>query len=173
MNDASDAVAARATELLAGILERMGITDSDIAVAEDEHRITLAVDCEDPERLVGRRGQVLDALQHVLGKMVYRGRVRGEGPRTKPIVVDAAGYRAKHVERLEGLAARMAEKAIRDQSTVAMNPMPAFDRRIMHMKLAETPGVSTRSEGEGDERHLLIIPDPDAGVAQSDATSGE
>jgi spoIIIJ-associated protein len=53
---------------------------------------------------------------------------------------------------------RMAEKAIKSRQIVAMNPMSAHDRRIMHLALAEVAGVSTRSEGEGELRHLLIVP---------------
>lgn len=156
----------RALELLRGILERMGIV-AKVELHEQEDKRVLEVVCEqddDLQRVIGRRGQVVDALQHLIGKMLIKG--KGEKPeksekadgRGKPIVVDAGGYRQRHIERLEGLAARMAEKAKTTGKPVDLNPMPAHDRRIVHMALANVDGVSTRSEGEGDLRHIVVIP---------------
>jgi spoIIIJ-associated protein len=153
---AAEGGAAQARELLAGLLGRMMIP-AEIEVHEDDDRITLAVDCEnedDTQRLIGRRGQLIDALQHLVGKMLATAR----DERGKPLVVDAGGYRARHVERLEELAARMADKCKETGADVDLNPMTAHDRRIIHMALAEVAGVSTRSEGEGDLRHVVVIP---------------
>jgi spoIIIJ-associated protein len=99
---------------------------------------------------------VVDALQHMVNKVVYRER---GGEKGRPLIVDAGGYRAKHVEWLQSLAKRMADKAIDTKQVVELSPMSAYDRRVVHMALADLPGVSTRSEGEGDDRHLCIIPD--------------
>ena len=152
---------AQAREILTGIVQRMGIT-ADIEAVEDEERIRLEIKCATPEvteLVVGRRGQVLDALQHLVGKMLFRGRALGEdGAPSKPIVVDAGGYRERHAERLRGIALRMADKVLETKRPVAMDPMSPHDRRIMHMALADKPGVTTRSEGEGEERHMLIVP---------------
>jgi spoIIIJ-associated protein len=161
---ANDAVETeRAMELLRGILERMGIA-AKVELHEAEDKRVLDVVCaddEDLQRVIGRRGQVVDALQHLVGKMLIKG--KGDKPdkadgRGKPIVVDAGGYRQRHIERLEGLAARMAEKAKSTGQPVDLNPMPAHDRRIVHMALANVEGVSTRSEGEGDLRHIIVVP---------------
>ena len=160
-NDAVDTD--RAMELLRGILERMGIP-AKVELHEAEDKRVLDVVCEaddDLQRVIGRRGQVVDALQHLVGKMLIKG--KGEKPdkgeaRGKPIVVDAGGYRQRHIERLEGLATRMAEKAMSTGKPVDLNPMPAHDRRIVHMALANVEGVSTQSEGEGDLRHIVVIP---------------
>lgn len=151
----------RAREILAGLLERMAIP-AEVVVTDGEDRVVLEVQCsaeDDLQRVIGRRGQVVDALQHLVGKMLVksRGEARGEG-RGKPIVVDAGGYRQRHIERLEGLAARMAEKAQASGQPVELSPMPAYDRRIIHMALAEVEGVETRSEGEGDLRHVVVVP---------------
>lgn len=156
----------RAVDLLRGILERMGIA-AKVELHDEEDKRVLEVVCEqddDLQRVIGRRGQVVDALQHLIGKMLIKGKSekaeRSEKPdgRGKPIVVDAGGYRKRHIERLEGLAARMAEKAMTTGKPVDLNPMPAHDRRIVHMALANVEGVSTRSEGEGDLRHIVVIP---------------
>lgn len=164
----------RAMELLRGILERMGIA-AKVELREDEDKRVLDVVCEvddDLQRVIGRRGQVVDALQHLVGKMLIKGKgekaERSEKPdrdaRGKPIVVDAGGYRQRHIERLEGLASRMAEKALSTGKPVDLNPMPAHDRRIVHMALANVEGVSTRSEGEGDLRHIVVLPAAGAGA---------
>ncbi|HVV82919.1 MAG TPA: R3H domain-containing nucleic acid-binding protein [Kofleriaceae bacterium] len=148
-------VAERATDFLMGVLERMGIA-ADIDVNEGEDKIVLEIQTADPEQVIGRKGQVVDALQHLVSKVVYRERA---GEKGKPIIVDAGGYRAKHVERLQGLAQRMGEKALATQRIVELAPMSAHDRRIVHMAIAEIAGLSSRSEGEGDDRHVLVVPD--------------
>jgi spoIIIJ-associated protein len=161
-NEAQRAEADRAVELLRGILDRMGIAAA-VEVRDEEDKVVLDVQCtseDDVQRVIGRRGQVVDALQHLLGKMLVKGKgERGERTeRGKPIVVDSGGYRQRHIERLTGLATRMADKARDSGQPVDLNPMPAHDRRIIHMALAEVDGVSTRSEGEGDLRHIVVVP---------------
>jgi spoIIIJ-associated protein len=149
-------IAEHARRFLEGILERMDF-DADVEISEQDDRIILDIDCDNVERVIGRRGQVIDALQHLVGKVSFRD--RAAGTRGKPIVVDADGYRIKLIERLESLAEKMANKALDTGETVSLNPMSAHDRRIVHMALADFDGVSTRSEGEGDDRHVLVVPD--------------
>jgi spoIIIJ-associated protein len=134
----------------------MGV-EAEVVVVEEADRVVLDIECEDVERVIGRRGQVVDALQHLVGKVASQGRAAEAG---RVIVVDAGGYRAKHVERLQQLAERMSEKALRGGSAVALNPMTAHDRRIVHMRVAEIAGVETRSEGSGEQRHVVIFPKP-------------
>ena len=154
-------VAEKASEFLIGVLERMGIS-ADIEVREEADRIVLEVQTGDTEVVIGRRGVVVDALQHVVNKVVYKeraGRKEENGPKGKPFVVDAGGYRDKQVERLRGVAQRTAEKVIATGAIVALAPMSAHDRRIVHMAIAELfPTLGTRSEGEGDDRHILVRP---------------
>jgi spoIIIJ-associated protein len=152
-NDTND-VAERATDFLQGVLERMGI-QADIDVNEAEDKIVLEIQTSDPEVVIGRKGQVVDALQHLVSKVVYRERA---GEKGKPIVVDSGGYRDKHVLRLQSLAQRMGEKALATQTIVELSPMSAHDRRIVHMAIAAIEGLSSRSEGEGDDRHILVVP---------------
>src|SRR5512134_1515579 len=139
----------------------MGIS-ADIEVREEADRIVLEVQTGDTEVVIGRRGVVVDALQHVVNKVVYReraGRKEDMPQKGKPFVVDAGGYRDKQVERLRTLAQRTAEKVLATQALVELAPMSAHDRRIVHMAIAELfPGLTTRSEGEGDDRHILVLP---------------
>lgn len=156
-NDVQAAPIDRAREYLCGILERMGIA-AEVTARDEEDKLVLDVACsssDDVQRVIGRRGQVVDALQHLVGKMVGKGKSEGRG---KPIVVDSGGYRQRHIDRLEGLAAKMAEKAKQSGRPVDLDPMPAHDRRVIHMALANVEGVATRSEGEGDLRHIVVVP---------------
>ncbi|MFN0250834.1 MAG: protein jag [Kofleriaceae bacterium] len=147
-------LAEKASEFLLGVLERMGIS-ADIDIKDDKDRTTLEIQTKDTELVIGRRGVVMDALQHLVNKVVYRDK-RDE--KTKPLVVDAGGFRDKQIERLRALGQRMAEKALQTKQTVELQPMTAHDRRIVHMAISEIAGLTTRSEGEGEDRHILIIP---------------
>jgi spoIIIJ-associated protein len=148
-------VAERACDFLMGVLDRMGIA-ADIDVNENDDKIVLEIQTADTEMIIGRKGQVVDALQHLVSKVVYRER---SGEKGKPIIVDSGGYRDKHVQRLEALAQRMGEKALSSKAIVELSPMSAHDRRIVHMAIAAIPGLSSRSEGEGEDRHILVVPE--------------
>ena len=125
-----------------------------------QDKIVLDIDCDDTDRVIGRRGQVMEALQHLVSKVSYRARVSGE---SKPIVIDADGYRQRQIDRLVALAERSGDEAIELGEIVELAPMSAHDRRVVHMTLADFDGVTTRSEGEGDDRHVLVVPDEAVG----------
>ena len=147
-------LAEKASDFLLGLLERMGIS-ADIDIKDDNDRTVLEIQTADTELVIGRRGVVIDALQHLVNKAVFKER---SGEKGKPLVVDAGGFRDKQVERLRGIATKMAEKALQTKQIVELQPMTAHDRRIVHMAIAEIPGLTTRSEGEGEDRHILIVP---------------
>lgn len=157
MTDTED-VTEKAIDFLQGVLERMGIS-ADIDVKEEEDRIVLEIQTDNADLIIGRKGQVVDALQHLVGKVVFGAR---GGEKGKPFVVDAGGYRDKHVQKLQALAQRMAEKALKTGAIVELSPMTPHDRRIVHMTIASIPGLSSRSEGEGDDRHILVVPAAEA-----------
>jgi len=157
-------LAEKASEFLLGVLERMGIT-ADIDIKDDNDKTTLEIQTQDTELVIGRRGVVIDALQHLVNKAVYKER-RDE--KTKPLVVDAGGFRDKQVDRLRGIAQKMGEKAIQTKQIVELQPMTPHDRRIVHMAIAEIPGLSSRSEGEGEERHILVVPSSEASPPPSE-----
>ena len=159
---ASEDVTEKAIDFLQGVLERMGIS-ADIDVKEEDDRIVLEVQTQDPDLIIGRKGQVVDALQHLVGKVVFRER---SGEKGKPFIVDAGGSREKHVQKLQALAARMGEKALKTGTIVELSPMSPHDRRIVHMAIANIPGLSSRSEGEGDDRHILVVPTETAAPAE-------
>jgi spoIIIJ-associated protein len=163
-------VAEKASEFLLGVLERMGIS-ADIDIKDDSDRAVLEIQTGDTELVIGRRGVVLDALQHLVNKAVFKDRTDRDRDkdkeRTKPLVVDAGGFREKQVERLRQLAQKMGEKALQTKQIVELQPMSPHDRRIVHMAIAEIPGLSSRSEGEGEDRHILVVP-ADAAAAPAE-----
>jgi spoIIIJ-associated protein len=148
-------LAEKASEFLLGVLERMGIS-ADIDIKDDNDKTILEIQTKDTELVIGRRGVVMDALQHLVNKVVYRDRPSGE--RTKPLVVDAGGFRDKQIERLRSLAQRMGEKALETKQIVELQPMTPHDRRIVHMALKDRPEVVTRSEGEEPRRRIIVEP---------------
>src|SRR5215216_5122342 len=99
-------LAEKASEFLLGVLERMGIS-ADIDIKEDTDKTVLEIQTPDTELVIGRRGVVIDALQHMVNKAVFKEK-RDE--KQKPIVVDSGGFREKQIERLRTLAQRMGEK---------------------------------------------------------------
>ena len=147
-----------AADALGRMLRLMGI-DAEVNASEDEERITLEIAGAEAGLVIGKKGQTLDALQFLVNKIVNRD---AEG--RKPILLDSEGYRGRREESLVELAHRLGEKAKRTNRTVTVSPMSPHDRRIIHLTLGKVPGVTTRSEGEGAFRRLLIIPAPEKQV---------
>jgi spoIIIJ-associated protein len=137
------------------LLGKMGIV-GEVKGSEQEDHVLLEVSGEETGLVIGKKGATLDAIQYMVNKMMGR---PGEAER-KPIYVDAENYRQRRAESLQELAMRLAEKAKRTKRPVAADPMSPADRRIMHVALANTPGLTTKSEGEGMQRRLVVIPDP-------------
>lgn len=152
--------AERGRELLAGMLERMNlranveiVPQSDAEVDDDEPALVLNIVGDDLGVLIGRQNETLSALEFVTRLMVNQ-QVR---TRTN-FVVDVNGYRAKRAESLRKLALRMADQVSESGRTVALEPMPPAERRIIHLALREHPTVITQSIGEGDRRKVTIVP---------------
>jgi spoIIIJ-associated protein len=153
------AIAERATEVLGEILGRMGF-EATVEASENDEKVSLEVKGPDSGLIIGKKGQTLDALQHLVAKVVFRGK-EGTPEAGKPIQVDTEGYRQRRIESLEAMARRMAEKVVATQRALEVDPMSPADRRVIHMALANMPGVTTRSEGEGMDRRLVILPEPE------------
>ncbi len=119
----------------------------------EEAPFVLDIEGADATLLIGRRGETLAALQYITRLITSR---RLE--RRANVIVDADGYKSRRMERLEQLATRMADEAVETGRIVTLEPMPANERRIIHMTLRERPDVETRSSGEGDSRKVTIVP---------------
>lgn len=141
--------------VLEQLLQKMGL-EAEVVKTEDEERVTLEVRGPETGLVIGKKGQTLDALQYLVNKIVSNH--LADDDEGKPIHVDAEGYRERRAETLVELAHRLAEKARKSGRPVAADPMSPADRRVIHVALAEVEGITTRSEGEGIYRHLVIIP---------------
>lgn len=152
-------VAEVAGDLLAGLLERLGVraqVDASYGDSESggEAPLHLDVSGKDLGVLIGRRGDTLASLQFLVRLMV-----NNRLHHWYNIVVDVEGYKARRERMLRELAIRMAERAVSSGRVVSLEAMPARERRIVHIALREHPGVTTQSVGEGEARKVTIIPD--------------
>ena len=149
---AGDGKAEEAAELLDEILEMMDL-DVEVVIREDDERVVLDVQGDDAGRVIGKKGQTLDALQFLLNKILNR---YPDGRRH--IIVDSGDYRERHDQGLENLARREAKRAVSEGRVVTLQPMSARDRRVIHLSLAKFEGVTTASQGRGTQRRIQIIP---------------
>jgi spoIIIJ-associated protein len=115
--------------------------------------IALEVDGEDLGVLIGRRGETLAALQYILRLIV----AHQEKARV-PLTVDVEGYKQRRYGSLRELALRMAQQAISTRQSRTLEPMPADERRVVHLALSVNPDVTTQSVGEGELRKVVIMP---------------
>jgi spoIIIJ-associated protein len=151
--DWPESPADRARELVEGVLDELDL-DGEVEVVEDDDRIAVTVlGGDDYGLLIGKRGQTIDALQ----LLCYQAAFRGLRER-KRVVVDAAGYRERRRETLEGRADRAAEQALSSKNIVEMDPMSAQERRVVHERLKERAGVETYSEGDEPHRCVVVAP---------------
>jgi spoIIIJ-associated protein len=147
-----DGKADLASEMLIEILKRMSLA-AEITVREDAEEVIIDVAGEDAGRVIGKKGQTLDALQFLINKIVNR---FPEGRRH--IVLDSGDYRQRRENGLASMARREAKRAVQQSRIITLEPMSPRDRRVIHLSLAKFPGVSTRSDGQGNERRVRIIP---------------
>jgi spoIIIJ-associated protein len=103
--------------------------------------------------LIGRRGEVLSALQYITRLIVSR-----EVEQWVNVVVDIERYKQRRANSLQQLAQRIAERVASTKQPVALEPMPPNERRVIHVALHDHPSVTTQSVGKGDNRKVTIIP---------------
>jgi spoIIIJ-associated protein len=148
----------KAKEVLETILARLGVTasvscETKPPVEGGEGVITLDVSGDDLGILIGRRGQTLSALQYVV-RLILAHQTQAR----VPIVIDVEGYKQRRYEALKALAQRMAEQVKTKGRPFTLEPMLAYERRIIHLALANDPDVTTESVGEGESRKVVIVP---------------
>jgi spoIIIJ-associated protein len=137
-------------ELVERVVGAMGVA---ARVEAKETADELFVTCTGGELglLIGKHGQTIDALQAIANAAVYRSGAH------KPVTVDAAGYRDRRRQTLEGIADRSAERAVRGER-VLLEPMSPVERKVVHERLKEVPGVQTASEGTEPNRYVVVLP---------------
>ena len=152
-----DPRADRAHDFLVRVLDEMGM---DVSVRRRRPRpdsspdeIHLEVVGRDVGRVIGKKGQVLAALQYLVNRVTNR-----PGLPRRHVVLDAEGYRHRRETTLATMARRLGEQAVKEGKIITFEPMSPRDRRVVHLALAKFPNVVTKSDGEGDERRVRIIP---------------
>lgn len=146
-----------AQEMLSEILRLMD-AEVDITIGEREGRLLLSLTGEDEGMLIGRHGETLRALQQLLSTMIHRQNRGGE--RTE-VILDVDDYLLRRQDSLAETAVELAERALDEDRPIHAKPMDARDRRAMHVALREDPRVQTHSDGEDDDRHVVIVPTSD------------
>jgi spoIIIJ-associated protein len=146
--------AAEARGLVTRIVAALGV-DAEVAAREDAEAIVLTCSGPDVGLLIGRHGQTIDAIQYLLNVIAYR----TYGDEKKDLVVDAAGYRARRKATLETLALRVAERVRDSGQPEELEPMTAVERKVVHLRLKEVPGVGTTSEGTEPNRYVVVVPE--------------
>lgn len=138
---------------LEGILSRMNLQVTvEEKIKEDE--ICYYIGGENASGAIGHRGDTLDAIQYLVSQYINK----DKDIEHKRVTVDADFYREKRKRTLTSLAKRLARDASRTQKEIALEPMNSYERRIIHASLQENDDATTRSEGEGKDRHIVIVP---------------
>jgi len=135
---------------LRGLFARMGV-EADIDTAEDAGSISVVLTGKDMGALIGRRGETLDAIQHLTNYVVNRGaagRVR--------INIDAENYRQRRNETLESLATRTAGKVVKYRRNMTLDPMNAYERHVIHSALQNYDNITTYSVGSEPNRRIVV-----------------
>lgn len=142
----------RVQELLERIVDSVGV-DASVRVEEDVEEVRAELDGDDLGLLIGRHGQMIDAIQHIAYRIACRGAVT-----RKRVVVDAAGYRERRAVALRAAADQAAETAVHDGRAVRLEAMSALERKVVHEHLKMRHDVETYSEGEEPDRRLVVAP---------------
>jgi spoIIIJ-associated protein len=152
-DDAGEGEPAIARELLERVLATLAL-DGRVRLEEGDDEVTATVTGDDLGVLIGRHGQMIDALQYLANAIAHQ----QLGDDRRRIVVDAAGYRARRSASLEAVARRGAERASATGNRVELEPMSAVERRVVHEALKDDPEVTTVSEGAEPNRYVVVVP---------------
>lgn len=137
------------------LLKKMGYKEAAVEIKEQDNPLALivSIQVEDASQLIGQSGSNLNDLQRILRLLVVK--KEAESPL---FLVDINGYRAKREQFLKELSQEIAEQVTKTKKSVMLQPMSSYERRIIHVELAERPGIVTESMGEEPERRVVIRP---------------
>lgn len=137
------------------IQAKVSIRKTEPEEQDEEEDVPWLLDVSGPDLngLIGKRGETLSSLQYITRLITSR-----ELQRRANIIVDIGGYKSKRAKMLSQLALRMADQAIQQKRMVTLEPMPPYERRIIHLALRDHSQVYTRSVGEGESRKVTIVP---------------
>jgi len=142
-------------ESIEQIFKHTSCTISKCEFNEDGGMLWCMIETPDSHFMIGRDGETLRSLNHLIQKIVEKDIVSGDEKRPS-IFVDINGYQKKRFDNLKTTAHMMAERAKYFKSSIELDPMPAFERRIIHMFLENIKDIKTESEGYGPTRKVVI-----------------
>jgi spoIIIJ-associated protein len=153
----SDARSKQALEFVVDVVREMEL-DCRVRLrrpkdGDSPDEINIEIIGRDAGLAIGKKGQVLQALQFLTHRVVNR-----PGLDKRHVLVDAEGYRSRRDDSLANMAQRLGGQAVKEGKIITFEPMNPRDRRVVHMALAKFEGVITKSEGEGEDRRVQIIP---------------
>lgn len=142
---------AKIRSFLSGLLEHMGVSAEMSFTTKEDGSCLVELSGSGMGAIIGRRGETLDAIQHLTNYSVNRG-----SENRRHISIDAENYRSKREESLVRLAEKMAAKALKYQRSMALEPMNSYERHVIHTALQDYPGVTTCSTGAEPNRRVVI-----------------
>ena len=141
-------------DVVQAAVDGLGLTATVIIEDGEENGLIARIEGDGLDPIIGRDGEVLDAVQ-VLAAQAVR---RQPGGQRRGVLVDAGDYRARRAELLTRLAHKAADEAVEYAEEIELEPMSALDRRTVHMALADRADIETRSEGEDPRRRIVVVP---------------
>jgi len=138
---------------LTAMFDSMQITASVEMRRKSDHEIVYTVNTDENPLLIGKNGKTLESIQFYVRNLISM-----YSEERMIVLVDIGGYKANRKKQLEILATKTAKSVAQTRIEVKLDPMNAYERRIIHTKLSDWRDVSTVSEGEGQDRHLVIKP---------------
>lgn len=153
----------RVDKFLSGLFERMGVSAKP-DIEESDGVISVNLTGDEPGVLIGRRGETLDAIQHLTNYVVNNstaGRVR--------VNIDTENYRERRNEALERLAEKVATKVVKYRRNMTLEPMNSYERHVIHTALQETANVTTYSIGNEPNRRIVVAYERKGGAANNSA----
>lgn len=158
MSQSEDMLEAKVSEILENILGLLSLEGS-FEVEEQTDLVVVSIETNDAGRLIGRQGENLYALQLIVNQILSRQLLNEDkADAFKKVAVDVANWKKDKESELVEKAKKWAEQVLSEGLPLELEPMPSWQRRIVHLTLQEVPGVESESSGEGDERHLTIKP---------------
>ncbi|MDC3417727.1 RNA-binding cell elongation regulator Jag/EloR [Aquibacillus salsiterrae] len=147
-----DSPVKQAEKYLKNIADQLGV-EAEVLTSEKDNEITFQLSGEKIAILIGKRGQTLNALQYLLQLIINK-----NSDKFYTVIVDAEGYRERRKQTLVQLANRLADKAVATRKEVSLEPMPSYERKIIHTALQNNKKITTHSHGTEPNRHVVIKP---------------
>lgn len=146
----------KVSEILENILGLLALEGS-FEVVENPEEVSVTIETTDPGRLIGFRGETLDSLQLIVNLILSR-QINDE-EKFKRVVIDVEGWRKNKESDLQRRAQDWGKEVLETGKEMELEPMPSWQRRIIHMVISETKGVESESMGDGRDRHLVLRPE--------------